>query len=110
MDEKDRLILFELTQDCRQPLHKIAKAVRLPKQTVDYRIKKLEDDKVDLFTYTLALYQQTFVAQEYQNKIKRPRNLKIMPNGLRESASKSYKDLKDLSYEMAKARGTLKEK
>jgi len=46
MDQKDKLILFELMQDCRQPLHKIAKAVSLPKQTVDYRIKKLENDKV----------------------------------------------------------------
>ena len=46
MDEKDRLILFELMQDSRQPLHKIAKAVNLPKQTVDNRIRKLEEDKV----------------------------------------------------------------
>ena len=46
MDEKDNLILFELLQDCRQPLSKIAKAVKLPQQTVSYRIKKLEKDKV----------------------------------------------------------------
>jgi len=46
MDEKDRLILFELMQDCRQSLNKIAKAVGLPKQTVGYRIKNLEDDRV----------------------------------------------------------------
>src|SRR4030042_4446017 len=46
MDEKDNLILFELLQDCRQPLSKIAKAVRLPQQTVSYRIKKLEESKV----------------------------------------------------------------
>lgn len=46
MDEKDKLILFELLQDCRQPISKIAKAVKLPKQTVGYRIKKLEDSKV----------------------------------------------------------------
>ena len=45
-DEKDRLILFELLQDCRQPTAKIAKAVKLPQQTVSYRIKKLEDAKI----------------------------------------------------------------
>ncbi|MFA5061292.1 MAG: winged helix-turn-helix transcriptional regulator [Candidatus Pacearchaeota archaeon] len=46
MDEKDKLILFELLQDCRQPTSKIARAVRLPQQTVSYRIKKFEDSKV----------------------------------------------------------------
>jgi DNA-binding Lrp family transcriptional regulator len=46
VDEKDKLILFELLQDCRQPLSKIAKAVKLPQQTVSYRIKKLEDSKI----------------------------------------------------------------
>lgn len=45
-DEKDNLILFELLQDCRQPISKIAKAVKLPQQTVSYRIKKLEDSKI----------------------------------------------------------------
>jgi Lrp/AsnC family transcriptional regulator, leucine-responsive regulatory protein len=45
-DEKDKLILFELLQDCRQPTAKIAKAVKLPQQTVSYRIKKLEDAKI----------------------------------------------------------------
>jgi Lrp/AsnC family transcriptional regulator, leucine-responsive regulatory protein len=46
MDEKDELILFELLQDCRQPTSKIAKAVRLPQQTVSYRIKNLEKEGV----------------------------------------------------------------
>ena len=46
MDEKDKLILFELLQDCRQSVSKIAKSVRLPQQTISYRIKKLEDSKV----------------------------------------------------------------
>jgi DNA-binding Lrp family transcriptional regulator len=45
MDEKDNLILFELLQDCRQSVSKIAKAVKLPQQTVSYRIKKLEESK-----------------------------------------------------------------
>ena len=46
MDKKDNLILFELLQDYRQPISKIAKAVNLPQQTVSYRIKKLEESKV----------------------------------------------------------------
>jgi len=45
-DDKDKLILFELLQDCRRPLSKISKAVGLPSQTVSYRIKKLEESKV----------------------------------------------------------------
>ena len=45
-DNTDNLILFELLQDCRQPLAKIAKIVKLSQQKVHYRIKKLEDSKV----------------------------------------------------------------
>lgn len=54
MDEKDKLILFELLQDCRQPLSKIAKAVKLPQQTISYRIKKLEDDNI-IKKYTINI-------------------------------------------------------
>ncbi len=46
MDEKDKLILFELLQDCRQPISKISKSVQLPQQTVNYRIKKMEERKI----------------------------------------------------------------
>ncbi|MBU0894795.1 MAG: Lrp/AsnC family transcriptional regulator [Nanoarchaeota archaeon] len=53
-DEKDRLILFELLQDCRQSLSKIAKAVNLPQQTVSYRIKRLEKSKV-IKKYTINI-------------------------------------------------------
>ena len=54
MDDKDKLILFELLQDCRQPLSKIAKSVRLPQQTVSYRIKALEKEKV-IKKYTINI-------------------------------------------------------
>jgi DNA-binding Lrp family transcriptional regulator len=54
MDDKDKTILFELLQDCRQPLAKIAKAVKLPQQTVSYRIKKMEQDKV-IKKYTINI-------------------------------------------------------
>lgn len=53
-DDVDKLILFELLQDCRQPLAKIAKAVKLPQQTVSYRIKKLEESKV-IKKYTIDI-------------------------------------------------------
>ncbi|MEK6917839.1 MAG: Lrp/AsnC family transcriptional regulator [Nanoarchaeota archaeon] len=43
VDEKDKLILFELLQDCRQSLAKIGRTADLPQQTVSYRIKRLED-------------------------------------------------------------------
>jgi len=46
IDQKDKEILFELLQDCRKPVAKIAKAVKLPPQTTSYRIKKLEDQKI----------------------------------------------------------------
>jgi DNA-binding Lrp family transcriptional regulator len=57
MDEKDKLILFELLQDCRQPISKIAKAVKLPQQTVSYRISKLEKDKI-IKKYTINIDYQ----------------------------------------------------
>lgn len=39
---KDRRILCELDMDARQPISKIAKKVRLSKETVNYRMKQLE--------------------------------------------------------------------
>lgn len=45
-DKKDELICFELLQDCRQSVSKIAKVVGLPQQTVSYRIAKMEKAKV----------------------------------------------------------------
>ncbi|PIN89877.1 hypothetical protein COU61_02930 [Candidatus Pacearchaeota archaeon CG10_big_fil_rev_8_21_14_0_10_35_13] len=54
VDDKDKEILFELLQDCRQPLSKVSKAVRFPQQTVSYRIKKLEKDKV-IKKYTINI-------------------------------------------------------
>lgn len=54
MDDADKLILFELLQDCRQPLAKIAKTVKLSQQRVHYRIKKLEEQKV-IKKYTINL-------------------------------------------------------
>ena len=55
--EKDKLILFELLQNSRQPLSKIAKAVKLPQQTVSYRITKLEKNKI-IKKYTINVNYQ----------------------------------------------------
>ena len=57
MDEKDKFILFELLQNCRQPLSKIARAVNLPIQTVAYRIKRMEEDQV-ITKYTININHQ----------------------------------------------------
>lgn len=46
IDEQDKLILFELFQDCRQSHLKIAKTLKIPRQSVDFRIKKMEDEGV----------------------------------------------------------------
>jgi len=54
VDETDKLILFELLQDCRQPLSKIAKTVKLSQQRVHYRIKKLEEQGV-IKKYTINI-------------------------------------------------------
>jgi len=42
IDLYDKKILFELDLDGRQSASKIAKKVRLPKETVNYRIKRLQ--------------------------------------------------------------------
>ncbi len=57
VDAKDKLILFELIQDCRQSIHKIAKAVGLPKKTAYNRIKRLEDEEV-IKKYTINVNYQ----------------------------------------------------
>lgn len=46
LDLKDRKILYEMDVNCRQPISEIAKKVRLSKDTVLYRIRKLEKDNI----------------------------------------------------------------
>lgn len=43
MDLIDRKILCELDMDCRQPVSKIAKSLRIGRNVADYRIKNLEN-------------------------------------------------------------------
>ena len=58
LDEADKLILYELLQDCRQPLSKIAKSVKLSQQRVHYRIKKLEEQGI-IRKYTINFSEST---------------------------------------------------
>ena len=43
---KDRKILYELEYDARKPLNEIAKATRMPKQVVSYRINKMIETSI----------------------------------------------------------------
>ncbi|MBU3940845.1 MAG: Lrp/AsnC family transcriptional regulator [Nanoarchaeota archaeon] len=46
LDSKDHQILYEMDVNCRQPINKIAKKIRLSKDTTLYRIKKLEKENI----------------------------------------------------------------
>ena len=46
LDGKDKKILRELQENCRQTIAEIAKKTKLPRDVVVYRIKKLEQSKV----------------------------------------------------------------
>ncbi len=46
LDLKDRKILYELDLDARQPCSQIAKKVGLSTEVVNYRIKRLEQEKI----------------------------------------------------------------
>lgn len=46
LDSKDKKIIEQLQKNCRQTIAEIAKATKLPRDVVVYRIKKLEQSKV----------------------------------------------------------------
>ncbi len=46
LDLKDKKIVEQLQKNCRQTIAEIAKATKLPRDVVVYRIKKLEENKV----------------------------------------------------------------
>ncbi|MBR9699815.1 Lrp/AsnC family transcriptional regulator [Candidatus Woesearchaeota archaeon] len=46
LDSKDKKIIEQLQKNCRQSVSRIAKATKLPRDVVVYRIKKLEQSKV----------------------------------------------------------------
>jgi Lrp/AsnC family transcriptional regulator, leucine-responsive regulatory protein len=58
LDEKDKKIIKELQENCRQTIAEIAKKTKLPRDVVVYRIKKLEDNKVIKQHHTILDYQK----------------------------------------------------
>ncbi len=46
MDKIDKRLLYELNWDCRQTENELGKKLRISKQVVNYRIKKLEKEKI----------------------------------------------------------------
>jgi len=46
LDETDMKILNILQTDCRKPLFEIAEELSIPKSTIHYRIKRLEDEGI----------------------------------------------------------------
>ena len=57
LDVKDKKILYFLTQDSRMPLSKIAKSVMLSRDSVNYRIKRLQENGVILGLFPLLNYK-----------------------------------------------------
>jgi Lrp/AsnC family leucine-responsive transcriptional regulator len=53
IDLKDRKILYELDSDCRKSNTQVGKKVGLKKDVVSYRIKKLQEEGVIQFFYTV---------------------------------------------------------
>ncbi len=46
LDDVDKNILRTLQKDCRIPLHRIAKKLGVPKSTVHYRVRRLEQEGI----------------------------------------------------------------
>jgi len=66
IDLKDRKILYELDQNCRQSLSQIGKKVGLAKSIVSYRIKRLERIGVLKASYTVVdLYKLGYIAPRF---------------------------------------------
>lgn len=53
LDKIDKKILFELDRDCRQPVNRIARKLRISRDIAQYRIKQLEKNKIIENYYTL---------------------------------------------------------
>lgn len=58
IDEIDKKILFEIDKNSRRSVKEIAKRLKLNRDTVAYRIKQLEKDKVIIIYYTLIDYSK----------------------------------------------------
>ncbi|MFZ5955187.1 MAG: Lrp/AsnC family transcriptional regulator [Nanoarchaeota archaeon] len=54
LDLKDKKILYELDSNSRQSISQIAKKIRLNKNTVNYKIKQMEKEKIISGYYTMV--------------------------------------------------------
>ncbi len=54
LSNSDRKLLYELNWNCRQTNSEIARKLQVSKQVVNYRIKKLEDEKI-IFGYSTLI-------------------------------------------------------
>jgi Lrp/AsnC family leucine-responsive transcriptional regulator len=71
LDLKDRKILYNLDLNCRQSNTQIGKKVGLSKQVVDYRIKRMEEDKIitrywtniDSYRFGYQVYRYYLITQ-----------------------------------------------
>jgi len=88
-DVKDRKILHELDKDCRQSCSEIGKKVGLSSEVVNYRIKKLEEEKVitqyqvivnisklKIIQFKIALNFQRIDSQKLESMIKKITKIK----------------------------------
>ncbi|MBU0757040.1 MAG: Lrp/AsnC family transcriptional regulator [Nanoarchaeota archaeon] len=53
LDKKDRLIIYELDKNSRQSYSQIGRSVKLSKEVVNYRIQRLEENKIVLGYYLI---------------------------------------------------------
>lgn len=84
LDAYDKKILFELDINARMSASKIAKKIKIPKETVNYRIKRLEKEgwinrlytifNASLFGYS---YYRIFLKFKQTNFIHRNRNNRL---------------------------------
>lgn len=65
MDLIDKKILCELDLNCRTPLSKIAKKLRIGRNVLDYRIKKLEKEKL-ITSYICSISLSKFGYKSYK--------------------------------------------
>ena len=79
LDLKDRKILYHLDLNCRQSNAQIGKKVGLSKQVVDYRIRRMEDERIiigywteiDSYRFGYQVYRYYIVFQNATSDIKK---------------------------------------
>ncbi|MBT5023506.1 Lrp/AsnC family transcriptional regulator [Candidatus Woesearchaeota archaeon] len=73
LDKKDQRIILELFKNARSPISQIAKKVKLSKQVVDYRIKRMEQQNLILgytaFLNNMAMGYEMYIAKFRLKKI-----------------------------------------